>query len=86
MRAMPRSHTATALLGHALRSVLRWRPRIVPMPAAEPHWADTDSSWHASSFELAQGVDVIEHFEPVPVFADTLPALRLPPAGPTPSR
>jgi hypothetical protein len=55
------------------------------LPSAEPAerrsaWLDSDSSWRASSFDLAQGLQVIEHFSAcaVPTFADTLPAFHEP--------
>ena len=36
-----------------------------------------DSNWHSSSFELARGLDVIEHRNSAhAVFADTLPAFH----------
>jgi hypothetical protein len=42
-------------------------------------WLDPDASWRASSFELAQGLHVIEHFDRSPgTFADTLPAFHEP--------
>lgn len=49
-------------------------------------WADGDSSWHNSSHELADGLRVIEHFEPAAqAFPDTLPAFHFPPS-PTQAR
>ncbi len=43
---------------------------------AKPH---DDSSWHSSSFDLAQGLLVIEHPSAAhAVFADTLPAFHPP--------
>jgi hypothetical protein len=43
-------------------------------------WLDSDSSWRASSFELARGLRVIEHYtDRAPAtFADTLPAFHEP--------
>jgi len=38
---------------------------------------DEDHSWHASSFELARGLDVIEHCDLAPaLFADNRPSFR----------
>lgn len=55
------------------------------LPPAEPTerhtaWLDSDSSWRASSFELAQGLRVIEHYtdRSPATFADTLPAFHEP--------
>jgi hypothetical protein len=57
------------------------------LPPAEPAerrtaWLDSDSSWRSSSFELAQGLQVIEHYaDRVPPslgFPDTLPAFHEP--------
>jgi len=55
------------------------------LPGAEPardaiEWVDSDRSWHNSSHELSCGLNVIEHFEPVQAFPDTLPAFHYPPA------
>ncbi|MDP1690576.1 MAG: hypothetical protein Q8L49_01195 [Burkholderiaceae bacterium] len=56
--------------------------RLLPQArAAEaPHpWSNEDSSWHSSSFELARGLEVIEHRGLLPtVFADTMPAFHAP--------
>ena len=43
-------------------------------------WLDSDSSWRTSSFDLAHGLQVIEHFaeRAGPTFADTLPAFHEP--------
>jgi hypothetical protein len=42
-------------------------------------WLDSDASWRSSSFELAQGLQVIEHFDRgLGTFADTLPAFHEP--------
>jgi hypothetical protein len=62
----------------------QWLRRL--LPPAEPverhtSWLDSDASWRASSFDLAQGLQVIEHFAPdraVATFADTLPAFHEP--------
>jgi hypothetical protein len=49
--------------------------RALPQPdSAEPRiaWSNEDSSWHHSSFELARGLEVIEHCEVTPaVFVDS---------------
>ena len=56
--------------------------RLLPRANATepPHpWSNEDSSWHSSSFELARGLEVIEHRGvPPTVFADTMPAFHPP--------
>jgi hypothetical protein len=53
---------------------LRSQPN--PLEAAQP-WTNEDSNWHNSSFELARGLDIIEHRgAPPAVFADTMPAFQ----------
>ena len=57
--------------------------RFLPQsPASEAAhgWINEDSSWHHSSFELARGLEVIEHRGKLPhsVFADTMPAFHPP--------
>lgn len=42
---------------------------------AEPLPESAGSGWHASSYELRTGLEVIEHHEPVPVFPDATPSL-----------
>jgi hypothetical protein len=42
-------------------------------------WCEFDSNWYTSSFELAQGLEVIEHQDASPPFADTMPAFQSPP-------
>jgi len=58
--------------------------RLLPQsgaPEAVHAWINEDSNWHNSSFELARGLEVIEHRGSLPaVFADTTPALPLPKA------
>jgi len=39
-------------------------------------WSNEDTGWHSSSFELAQGLEVIELRDPL--FADTMPSCHLP--------
>jgi hypothetical protein len=47
-----------------------------------PSVHDDDSSWHGSSFELARGLEVIEHRGMAgTVFADARPALHPPEAS-----
>jgi len=52
--------------------------RVLPEPdATEPRlaWSNEDSSWHISSFELARGLEVIEHCGvPPAIFVDSAPA------------
>lgn len=67
------------MLNHLITGVTRL------LPGAEPardgtDWADSDRSWHNSSHELSSGLNVIEHFEPVTAFPDTMPAFHYPPA------
>jgi hypothetical protein len=54
--------------------------RLLPQsgPTQVPHpWINEDSGWHSSSYELARGLEVIEHLNPpTAVFADTLPAFQ----------
>ena len=59
--------------------------RLLPVagPAQrQTSWLDSDASWRASSFDLAHGLQVIEHFagcdRAMPTFADTLPAFHEP--------
>lgn len=71
---MPRA--AAAMFIH---SVVDRLSRLLPgaEPDSAPHpWRDPDSNWYTSSFELAQGLDVIEHHCAAPTFADTLPAFQ----------
>ena len=74
---MPIRRTATML-----NLLLTGLSRLLPQggPAEAPHaWINEDSSWHSSSFELARGLEVIEHRGlPAAVFADTMPAFHPP--------
>ena len=59
--------------------VTRLLPRSQPQP--QPiDWEVSDRTWHNSSYELSAGLAVVEHFEPAPVFPDTLPAFHFPPS------
>jgi hypothetical protein len=73
--------TRPTLLEQLLRGV-GW---LLPQDASSERrtaWLDSDASWRASSFELAQGLQVIEHFDRGPAtFADTLPAFHEPLRG-----
>jgi hypothetical protein len=56
----------------------RLLPQARTNESAHP-WTNEDSSWHSSSFELARGLEVIEHGGmPPTVFADTMPAFHPP--------
>ena len=53
----------------------RWWRASTSAPAHP--WINEDFSWHSSSFELARGLEVIEHRGASPsVFVDTLPAFQ----------
>lgn len=53
----------------------RWQRAGTTLPV-QP-WINDDFSWHSSSFELARGLEVIEHRGDAPsVFVDTLPAFQ----------
>jgi hypothetical protein len=61
-----------------LNSLSRLLPQADDSPATHA-WLNEDSNWHSSSFELARGLDVIEHRGAQPAgFADTLPAFHPP--------
>ena len=61
-----------------LNSLSRLLPQSDSGQAAHP-WINEDSNWHSSSFELARGLEVIEHRGlPTAVFADTMPAFHPP--------
>ena len=63
------------MISHFLTSLSRWVPGEPPREGTQPSFHDDDSSWHSSSFELARGLEVIEHSAaPSMVFADTRPA------------
>ena len=63
-----------------LNMIFNCLTRLLPQASsAEPvrPWTNEDISWHNSSFELARGLDVIEHRDLAPaVFADTMPAFQ----------
>jgi hypothetical protein len=62
------------LIGLARLTSLLRQTRLVPVPHP---WINEDSGWHLSSFELARGLEVIEHRGLPPlVFADTMPAFQ----------
>jgi len=65
-----------------LNLILDRLSRLLPRAEAPeaPHaWINEDSNWHSSSFELARGLEVIEHRAlPAALFADTLPAFHPP--------
>jgi hypothetical protein len=42
----------------------------------EPLPESAGSGWHASSYELRTGLEVIEHHDALPVFPDATPALH----------
>jgi len=59
-------------------SLARLLPQTSDVEAPHP-WSNEDSSWHSSSFELARGLEVIEHRGASPtLFADTLPGFHPP--------
>lgn len=63
----------TRILFKLVSLLAREAPREVPHP-----WFVEDRHWYGSSFELARGLEVIEHCGAAPVFADTMPTLRPP--------
>ena len=67
-----------------LELILRRLTGLLPPPTRSESaqaWTNEDYSWHSSSFELARGLEVIEHpGVPGAVFADTLPAFHPPKA------
>ena len=69
------------MLNHLVHSVTRLLPGAEPMRDAVD-WADSDRSWHNSSHELSSGLNVIEHFEPMTGFPDTMPAFHCPAVAP----
>jgi hypothetical protein len=70
------------MINHILTGLSRCLPKEPPREAAHPWGHDDDCSWHSSSFELARGLDVIEHRDaPLSVFADTLPSFHPPKAS-----
>jgi len=75
---MPSSPLA-AMLDQLVTGLTRLLPRSQPQRQARD-WEDSDRTWHNSSFELSAGLAVVEHFEPMPVFPDTMPAFHYPPS------
>ena len=77
--ALRHSPTAT-MFNLILNSLSRLLPQSDADQVAHP-WINEDSNWHSSSFELARGLEVIEHrVPPTAVFADTMPAFHPPKA------
>jgi hypothetical protein len=79
IRAMTRINTSR-MFSRAVLQLARWMPRSEP-PAVRESWAESDASWHSSSFELSRGLVVTEVFDEwraAPAFADTLPAFHEP--------
>ncbi len=77
MTSMP-IHKPTTMLNLILNSLTRLLPQTSAAQAPQP-WIFEDSNWHSSSFELARGLEVIEHRgAPATVFADTMPAFHPP--------
>jgi hypothetical protein len=75
MTSMP-IHPIATMLNLILDRLARLLPQDNSGVAAHP-WTNEDSSWHSSSFELARGLEVIEHRgPPQAVFADTAPAFQ----------
>ena len=76
---MPIRHKATMF-----KLILNGLTRLLPQSGSEQAthpWINEDSNWHSSSFELARGLEVIEHRGALmSVFADTLPAFQRPEA------
>jgi len=68
-----------AMLDQLVTGLTRLLPRSQPQRQARD-WEDSDRTWHNSSFELSAGLAVVEHFEPMPVFPDTMPAFHYPPS------
>jgi hypothetical protein len=69
-------HSPAAMLNMIFNSLTRLRPQASPAEAVQP-WTNEDIGWHNSSFELARGLDVIEHRDlALAVFADTMPAFQ----------
>jgi hypothetical protein len=69
------SRTAAAMFNTVVDRLVRWRPRSEPQ-AVPLEWRPEDSSWHTSSFELLQGLEVVELHGMPTTFADTLPAFH----------
>jgi hypothetical protein len=72
----------TTMINHLLTRLSRWSPDEPPRDDVHPSVHDDDSSWHGSSFELARGLEVIEHRGMAgTVFADARPPLHPPEAS-----
>ena len=70
--------TTATMLNLILTTITRLLPQGAAAEPAHP-WINEDSSWHSSSFELARGLEVIEHRGLAPtLFADTMPAFHPP--------
>ncbi len=64
------------MLNRILLALHRRWPRAAAQAAVHP-WSNEDFSWHSSSFELARGLEVIEHRDAaLSVFVDTMPAFQ----------
>jgi len=65
---------STTMLNLILSGLGRRLPQA-PEPASIHACFNEDSSWHRSSFELAHGLEVIEHRgQQPPMSGDTMPA------------
>jgi hypothetical protein len=70
------------MINHLLNRLSHWLPGEPPRDEVLPSLHDDDSNWHGSSFELARGLDVIEHpWAPLSLFADNGPAAHPPEAS-----
>ena len=70
---------ADAMFNRTFFTLRRLLRRETPREA--PHsWSYEESHWHGSSFDLARGLEVIEHRGRPPAFVDTMPILRAPEA------
>lgn len=67
------------MLNQFVQSVIRLLPRAEPARDVID-WGDSDRSWHSSRHERSSGLNVIERFEALPAFPDTLPAFHFPPS------
>jgi hypothetical protein len=75
MLAKP-TRTLLAMFDRILLALSRRWSRDVAHVPAHP-WSNEDISWYSSSFELARGLEVIEHRDATAtVFVDTLPAFQ----------
>ena len=71
---------ATAMLSQIVIGLSRLLPQAPEREAVSEAWSDSETGWHNSSYALANGLQVIEHFDAdaVPLFPDTLPACHWP--------